>query len=164
MKTTTFIISALLIFFSFGVEAQNHHEEGQGHQQHQCGPRERMTPEQMVAQMKTELKLDEKQEKQVSDLFSDNFKKRNELFQKYRDNRDSLMFYNQKMEKEQNASLKKILNEEQYKTYITNLEKKKQEMEKRRKEMMDKRRGMEGTPQTDSEKEGKHNCNNCNQD
>lgn len=146
MKTVTFVISALLMFFSFSIEAQNHHEEHHG--QHQRGPRERMNPEQMiqrmVAQLKSELKLDEKQEKQVSELLTANFKKRGEIFQKYRNNQDSLMFYHQKVEKEQNASLKKILTEEQYKTYITNLEK----MEKRRKEMMDRRNNnREGTPE-----------------
>ena len=46
MKTVTFVISALLMFFSFSIEAQNHHEEHHG--QHQRGPRERMNPEQMI--------------------------------------------------------------------------------------------------------------------
>ncbi|WP_294142149.1 hypothetical protein [uncultured Sanguibacteroides sp.] len=165
MKTVTFIISALLMCFSFSIEAQNHHEEHQGQQHHQRGPRERMNLEQMiqkrVAQLKTELKLDEKQEKQVSELFTTDFKKRGEIFQKYRNNQDSLMFYNQKLEKEQNASMKKILTEEQYKTYITNLEKKKQEMEKRRKEMMDRRNNnREGAPEVREEQS--QCCGKCN--
>ena len=163
MKTVTFVISALLMFFSFSIEAQNHHEEHHG--QHQRGPRERMNPEQMiqrmVAQLKSELKLDEKQEKQVSELLTANFKKRGEIFQKYRNNQDSLMFYHQTVEKEQNASLKKILTEEQYKTYITNLEKKKQEMEKRRKEMMDRRNNnREATPEIRGEES--QCCGKCN--
>ena len=71
------------------------------------------------------------------------------------------MFYHQKVEKEQNASLKKILTEEQYKTYITNLEKKKQEMEKRRKEMMDRRNNnREGTPEIRGEES--QCCGKCN--
>ena len=116
MKTVTFVISALLMFFSFSIEAQNHHEEHHG--QHQRGPRERMNPEQMiqrmVAQLKSELKLDEKQEKQVSELLTANFKKRGEIFQKYRNNQDSLMFYHQKVEKEQNDYLEFMIHSSEF--------------------------------------------------
>lgn len=111
--------------------------------------------------MKTELKLNEQQEKQVKDLFTENFKQRGELMKKYQGQRDSVMVNMKKMEDQQNLSLKKILTEEQYKTYLTNLEKRKQEMEKRRKEMMDKRggqRGGHGDPATVSED---HECNGC---
>ena len=80
---------------------------------------------------------------------------------KYQGQRDSVMVNMKKMEEQQNLSLKKILTEEQYKTYLTNLEKRKQEMEKRRKEMMDKRggqRGGHGDPATVNED---HECNGC---
>lgn len=158
MKTLTLIISSLFLLMTVSLNAQ---ERGPQHR----GPRGHMNPEEMVKkmveQMKTELKLDEKQEKQVKELFTENFKKRSELMKKYQGQRDSVMFYNKKMEDQQNLSLKKILTEEQYKIYQTNLEKRKQEMEKRRKEMMDKRggqRGGHGDPATVNED---HECKGC---
>ena len=155
MKTVTLIISSLFLFMALGVSAQQHGPQHRGQRGH-------MNPEEMVKkqveQMKTELKLNEQQEKQVKDLFTENLKKREELMKKYQGQRDSVMVYMKKME---DLSLKKILTEEQYKTYLTNLEKRKQEMEKRRKEMMDKRggqRGGHGAPATVNED---HECNGC---
>ena len=145
MKTVTLIISSLFLFMALGVSAQQHGPQHRGQR----------------GQMKTELKLNEQQEKQVKDLFTENLKKREELMKKYQGQRDSVMVYMKKMEDQQNLSLKKILTEEQYKTYLTNLEKRKQEMEKRRKEMMDKRggqRGGHGAPATVNED---HECNGC---
>ena len=72
------------------------------------------------------MKLNEQQEKQVKDLFTENIKQRGELMKKYQGQRDSVMVNMKKMEDQQNLSLKKILTEEQYKTYLTNLEKRKQ--------------------------------------
>ncbi|MCB6971740.1 hypothetical protein [Butyricimonas synergistica] len=114
----------------------------------------------MVEQIKTELKLDEKQEKQVKELFTENFKKRGELMKKYQGQRDSVMFYNKKMEDQQNLSLKKILTEEQYKIYQTNLEKRRQEMEKRRKEGMN-HRGQRGGQDNPAVNGKKHDCKGC---
>ena len=158
MKTVTLIISSLFLFMALGVSAQQHGPQHRGQRGH-------MNPEEMVKkqveQMKTELKLNEQQEKQVKDLFTENLKKREELMKKYQGQRDSVMVNMKKMEDQQNLSLKKILTEEQYKTYLTNLEKRKQEMEKRRKEMMDKRggqRGAHGDPATVNED---HECNGC---
>ena len=79
---------------------------------------------------------------------------------KYQGQRDSVMVNMKKMEEQQNLSLKKILTEEQYKTYLTNLEKRKQEMEKRRKEMMDKRGGQR-RPWRSCYINGNHRCNGC---
>ena len=158
MKTVTLIISSLFLFLALGVSAQQHGPQHRG----QRGPR---NPEEMVKrqveQMKTELKLNEQQEKQVKDLFTKNFQQRDELMKKYQGQRDSVMVNMKKMEEQQNLSLKKILTEEQYKTYLTNQEKRKQEMEKHRKEMMDRRggpRGGHGDPATINEN---HECSGC---
>ena len=151
MKTVTLIISSLFLFMVLGVSAQQHGPQHRGQRGH-------MNPEEMVKRqvehMKTELKLNEQQEKQVKDLLTENFKQRGELMKKYQGQRDSVMVNMKKMEEQQNLSLKKILTEEQYKTYLTNQEKRKQEMEKRRKEMMDKRGGQRdghGDPATVNE-------------
>ena len=116
MKTVTLIISSLFLFMALGVSAQQHGPQHRGQRGH-------MNPEEMVKkqveQMKTELKLNEQQEKQVKDLFTENLKKREELMKKYQGQRDSVMVYMKKMEDQQNLSLKKILTEEQYKTYLT---------------------------------------------
>ena len=52
-----------------------------------------MNPEEMVKRqvehMKTELKLNEQQEKQVKDLLTENFKQRGVLMKKYQGQRDS---------------------------------------------------------------------------
>ena len=155
MKTVTLIISSLFILMTVSLSAQQHGPQHRG----QRGPR---NPEEMVKrqveQMKTELKLNEQQEKQVKDLFTKNFQQRDELMKKYQGQRDSVMI---NMEEQQNLSLKKILTEEQYKTYLTNQEKRKQEMEKHRKEMMDRRggpRGGHGDPATMNEN---HECSEC---
>ena len=157
MKTLTLIISSLFLLMTLGASAQ---EKGPQHR----GPRGHMNQEEMikksVEQMKTELKLDEKQEKQVKELFTQSFKELGDLRKKYQGQRDSVMFYSKKVEDQQNLSLKKILTADQYKTYITNQEKRKQEMEKRRKEMMDKRgqRGDHGDPAVVDEN---HDCKGC---
>ena len=148
MKTVTLIISSLFILMTVSLSAQQHGPQHRG----QRGPR---NPEEMVKrqveQMKTELKLNEQQEKQVKNLLTENFKQRGELMKKYQGQRDSVMVNMKKMEEQQNLSLKKILTEEQYK----------QEMEKRRKEMRDKRGGQRdghGDPATVNED---HECTGC---
>ena len=127
MKTVTLIISSLFLFMVLGVSAQQHGPQHRGQRGH-------MNPEEMVKRqvehMKTELKLNEQQEKQVKDLFTKNFQQRDELMKKYQGQRDSVMVNMKKMEEQQNLSLKKILTEEQYKTYLTNQEKRKQEFRK----------------------------------
>ena len=158
MKTLTLIISSLLILMTTGLSTQQH-----GPQHH--GQRGHMNPEEMIKRqvehMKTELKLNEQQEKQVKDLLTENFKQRGELMKKYQGQRDSVMVNMKKLEEQQNLSLKKILTEEQYKTYQTNQEKRKQEMEKRRKEMMDKRGGQRGGHGTPAAVNEDHKCNGC---
>jgi len=138
MKTVSLIISVFMMLFTLSVNAQS------DEQRQQRGPRQMINPEQMVKrqveQMKTELKLNETQEKQVTELLIANFKKRGETFQKFQGQRDSIMFYSKKFNEEQKLSLKKILTEEQYKTYVANQEKKRKEMEQRQKEW-EQRRG-----------------------
>ena len=105
MKTVTLIISSLFILMTVSLSAQQHGPQHRG----QRGPR---NPEEMVKrqveQMKTELKLNEQQEKQVKDLFTKNFQQRDELMKKYQGQRDSVMVNMKKMEEQQNLSLKKI--------------------------------------------------------
>ena len=64
MKTVTLIISSLFLFMALGVSAQQHGPQHRGQRGH-------MNPEEMVKkqveQMKTELKLNEQQEKQVKE-------------------------------------------------------------------------------------------------
>ncbi len=157
MKTLTLIISSLFLLMTVSLNAQ---ERGPQHR----GPRGHMNPEEMVNKLvertKTELKLNEKQEKQVKELFTENFMKIGEVMKKYQGQRDSMTFYNQKIEDQQNLSLKKILTEEQYKIYQTNLEKRKQEMEKRRKEGMN-HRGQRGGQDNPAVNGKKHDCKGC---
>ena len=79
MKTVTLIISSLFLFMVLGVSAQQHGPQHRGQRGH-------MNPEEMVKRqvehMKTELKLNEQQEKQVKDLLTENFKQRGELMKK----------------------------------------------------------------------------------
>ena len=160
MKTLTLIISSLFLLMTVSLNAQ---ERGQQHR----GQRGHMTQEErvnkLVERTKTELKLNEKQEKQVKELFTENFMKIGEVMKKYQGQRDSMTFYNQKIEDQQNLSLKKILTEEQYKIYQTNLEKRKQEMEKRRKEGMNHRgqRGGQDNPAVKNEKQDCKECGGC---
>ena len=76
MKTVTLIISSLFLFMALGVSAQQHGPQHRGQRGH-------MNPEEMVKkqveQMKTELKLNEQQEKQVKDLLTENIKQRGDV-------------------------------------------------------------------------------------
>ena len=160
MKTLSFIIIALLVSLSFNVDAQGRmgmqqSQRGQGRtgmQQYQRGQRPGFSQEDMkkmqeeriknqVAELKKELNLNEKQEKEIFNLFSNELQKRNELFQKYGQQRDSLMFHSKKMNDAQEDSIKKILTADQYKTYVAYKEKKQKEMEERMKAWQDGARG-----------------------
>jgi hypothetical protein len=118
------MLSTLFVAFSLGVTAQQ--RGGQ-----------RMSPEEMVKQrveaVKKEVKLNEKQEKEVTTLFTDTQKKRTEMFQNRQGStdRNANREQFQKLQDEENAAMKKILTEEQYKTYTAFLEKQRKEMEER---------------------------------
>ena len=149
MKKLVFLATTLLMFLAITVNAQ------------QRGPRERMTPEQQatrtVERLTTELKLTDKQQADLKKWYTESFKKREEAMQKNRDNREAMRDQMKKDREAADAELKKVLTEEQYKTYITNLEK----MEKRRKEMMDRRNNnREGTPEIRGEES--QCCGKCN--
>ena len=113
MKKFLFLTATLCILLTVGINAQ------------QKGPRERMTPEQQatrtVERLNQELKLTDAQQKDLKKMFTESFKKREETFQKNKENRE-----------ETDAQLKKILTTEQYKTYKENEEKRQQERQQRR--------------------------------
>lgn len=135
MKKTMLFITALCVLFTANINAQ----------QRQGG--QRMSPEERVKQhvesLKKELKLDEKQEKEVLTLLTDSSKKRGEMFQKNREggDREAMRKEMTKMQEEENAAMKKILTEEQYKSYTALLEKQRKEMEQRRNERGGGQRG-----------------------
>ncbi|MDR2130393.1 MAG: hypothetical protein LBP56_04390 [Odoribacteraceae bacterium] len=122
MKTVTLVLSAMLAF-TLNATAQ------QGGQ--------RMSPEEMlkrrVETVKKELKLTGEQEKQVTTLFRETQKKQAELFQNGggRENREANREKFQKLQEEENAGMKKILTEEQFKSYTAFLEKQRKEREER---------------------------------
>ena len=101
MKKLVFLATTLLMFLAITVNAQ------------QRGPRERMTPEQQatrtVERLTTELKLTDKQQ----------------------DNREAMRDQMKKDREAADAELKKVLTEEQYKTYKANEEKRMKEWQQR---------------------------------
>ena len=123
MKKILFLATTVLLFLAFNVNAQ------------QRGPRERPTPEQqatrMVERLNQELKLTDKQQTELKTWFTDSFKKRNEAFEKNRENREAMRSQMQKDREETEAELKKVLTEEQYKTYKANEEKRQKERQQR---------------------------------
>jgi len=123
MKKILFLAATLFTFLAFSVNAQ------------QRGPRERQTPEQqatrMVTRLNEELKLTEAQQKELQTWFTNSFKKREETFQKNRENREAMRTQMQKDRAATDAQLKKILTEEQYKTYKANEEKRQKERQQR---------------------------------
>ncbi|MDR1415020.1 MAG: hypothetical protein LBI96_04330 [Odoribacteraceae bacterium] len=139
MKTTTFILAIALATCTLGVTAQ------------QRGGGQRTSPEEMLKQrveaVKKEVKLTADQEKQVTTLFTETQKKRAEMFQNtqgggrgnWEANREKL----QKLQDEENEAMKKILTEEQNKTYVAYLEKQRKEMEER---MRSRGQGQGGRP------------------
>ena len=118
MKKLVFLATTLLMFL---VNAQ------------QRGPRERMTPEQQatrtVERLTTELKLTDKQQADLKKWYTESFKKREEAMQKNRDNREAMR--DQMKKDREDAELKKVLTEEQYKTYKANEEKRMKEWQQR---------------------------------
>ena len=119
------------------------------------GARERMTPEQRtekrVERLTKELSLNDKQQKEVKDLFAsqeDNMQKmRMDNKDKKADNREAMM---QKMKVDrdaQDAKMKSILTADQYKKY-TELQKKDME---RMKQMRDNRMERQGPKDMDGE-------------
>ena len=117
MKKLVFLATTLLMFLAITVNAQ------------QRGPRERMTPEQQatrtVERLTTELKADLKK------WYTESFKKREEAMQKNRDNREAMRDQMKKDREAADAELKKVLTEEQYKTYKANEEKRMKEWQQR---------------------------------
>ena len=116
MKKLVFLATTLLMFLAITVNAQ------------QRGPRERMTPEQQatrtVERLTTELKLTDKQQADLKKWYTESFKKREEAMQQ---NRDQM----KKDREAADAELKKVLTEEQYKTYKANEEKRMKEWQQR---------------------------------
>ena len=123
MKKILLLATTVLMFLDFSVNAQ------------QRGPRERLTPEQqatrMVERLNQELKLTDKQQTELKTWFTDSFKKRNEAFEKNRENREAMRSQMQKDREATEAELKKVLTEEQYKTYKANEEKRQKERQQR---------------------------------
>lgn len=97
--------------------------------------RERMTPEQQatrtVERLTTELKLTDKQQADLKKWYTESFKKREEAMQKNRDNREAMRDQMKKDREAADAELKKVLTEEQYKTYKANEEKRMKEWQQR---------------------------------
>lgn len=127
MKRIAFLTTVLLMFLSFDIYAQ------------QRGPRGPMDPEQLATQMvkglTEELKLDENQQKELQTYFAEQFKKRQEDFEKDRPDPRDHEAMREKMEKEREATdakLKEVLTEKQYNTYKANEEKRMKEMQQHR--------------------------------
>ena len=122
MKKLVFLATTLLMFLAITVNAQ------------QRGPRERMTPEQQatrtVERLTTELKLTDKQQADLKKWYTESFKKREEAMQQNRDNREAMRDQMKKDREAADAELKKVLTEEQYKTYKANEEKRMKEVVK----------------------------------
>ena len=101
----------------------------------QRGPRERMTPEQQatrtVERLTTELKLTDKQQADLKKWYTESFKKREEAMQQNRDNREAMRDQMKKDREAADAELKKVLTEEQYKTYKANEKKRMKEWQQR---------------------------------
>lgn len=126
MKKIVFLATTLLLFVAFSVHAQPNR---QGQQ------RERPTPEQQairtVERLNQELKLTEQQQTELKTWFTESFKKRNENFEKNKDNRENMREQMKKDREATEAELKKVLTEEQYKTYKANEEKRQKERQQR---------------------------------
>lgn len=125
MKKILFLATALFLFVAIQANAQ----------QQQRGPRERMTPEQtatrIVERLNEQLKLTEAQQKELKTWYTESLKTREENFKKNRENREAMMEQMKKDQEATEAQLKKVLTEEQYKTYQENEEKRRKERQER---------------------------------
>lgn len=119
MKKILFLATTSLLFLTVAVYAQ------------QRAPREKPTPEQqatrMVERLNQELKLTDKQQTDLKTYFTASFKKRNEAFEKNKNNREVIRTQMRKDRETTEAELKKVLTAEQYKTYKANEEKRQKE-------------------------------------
>lgn len=123
MKKILFLATTLLMLLNVGTQAQ------------QRGPREKMTPEKqaerLIERLNQELKLTDAQQKELKSWYTESFKKREEVFQKNKENREAMREQMQKNQKANEAQLKKVLTAEQYKTYQANEEKRQKERQQR---------------------------------
>ncbi len=123
MKRIAFLAITVFMFLAFAVNAQ------------QRGPREKMTPEQqanrMVERLNKELTLNEQQQKDLKTWFTTSFKQREENMKKGQDNREAMREQMKKEREATDAQLKKVLTEDQYKTYKANQEKRMKEWQQK---------------------------------
>ena len=84
-----------------------------------------ITPEQRAEfmarryeRMKTELTLTDKQLADIKKVEEEFFPKQMELFEKYRDDRETMMTEFQKLREEQNKKVKPLISAEQYTKYV----------------------------------------------
>jgi len=108
-----FLVLGCLLMIAFMASAQG----GQGGGQ--------MTPEQRAEfmarryeRMKTELTLTDKQLADIKKVEEEFFPKQMELFEKYRDDRETMMTEFQKLREEQNKKVKPLISAEQYTKYV----------------------------------------------
>ena len=73
----------------------------------------------------------DKQQADLKKWYTESFKKREEAMQKNRDNREAMRDQMKKDREAADAELKKVLTEEQYKTYKANEEKRMKEWQQR---------------------------------
>ena len=103
------LFAVCLSFYSFG-------------QQPGQGPGNRPDPEtqakEITKKMKEVIQFSDEQEKQVYELNLENAKKRRSLMQNRTEDREAMREKIQVLNSEYEASLKKILNEEQYKKWL----------------------------------------------
>jgi len=110
MKVKIFVIAMLL---ATGVATANAQQ-----QQKQNAPQPRLTPVEMAnkqsEKMATELKLDEKQKKEVADINLKYAKLRDEVFKANQGNKEVLHSKMKEMNDQKKAELKKVLTADQF--------------------------------------------------
>lgn len=123
MKKITFILVAFCLSLSVNLFAQ---QRGGG----RFDPEQRMKQE--IENLTKELKLNENQVKEVTAILKEAQKKQQEQFQSGRNgDREAMMANMRKMRDEQSAAIKKLLTEEQAKTYTALLKKQEEERQQR---------------------------------
>lgn len=125
MKKLTLILASFCMLFSLNMMAQ---QRGGGNFNFE----ERM--KQQIESLKKELALNDKQVQEVTDLLKESGKKTQEVMKNSQGNREQMREKMTKMREEENASMKKILTEEQFKKYTDYQKKQQEEREKRMKE------------------------------
>lgn len=117
MRVTRYLIGIFVVLFTFSTVIAQEQGEGSRRERPARGERRGFNPEQMIQAYKERLNLTDKQVDQLKEIFKESREKMIALREDDSMDRRQRMEAMMKMREDQNEEIKKMLTEEQLKTY-----------------------------------------------